>query len=440
MGRYSALFSRLLRSPDGPVLLSAFDEVDRYFFALRIGSVAAAIVWLWRFAAPGETAAGVTLIVMFAAYSLLLYVRVWRYPHQRGQAYLAVGPADLVFLFLLCLWSAEPMSGIYLAFYMLLALHAFYFGALVAVAAATSFAGLYTILYFWVPASQRCSLEELLLRLGFAFFIAGSLALVSRHLRANRRHLYEVNRQLEHRNGILEQTYRQLSVGRLAGDVAHHINNPAAIIVGKAEVIRRRAEHDGLPAVYIQDLTTIAEAAFRIGGVVRSLLALSPRQEGTACSLDLSKVVQGVILLFENQAAERHIRVRSHLVPELRIHGQESALRQVLVNLLCNALDAVEPGGEVVIETRMGVEPDIVELRVLDDGHGIAGEHLDEVFSPFFTTKSGAEGVGLGLSQSLTIIRRLGGTMRVESTPGSGSTFIIGLPAEASRAAREEAA
>lgn len=419
---------------------STFDQVDRYFLALRVGSAVAAAVWLWRFSAPGAMLEGLALITGFVAYSGLLYLQVWRNLRHRDIAYLLVGPADLIFLFLLCLWSAEPMSGIYLGFYLLIALHAFYFGAPVGITAASSFAGLYTVLYFCVPAAQRCSGEELVLRLGFGFFIAMSLALVSRQLRANRYHLYEMNRQLEHRNQVLEQTYRHLSVGRLAGEVAHHINNPAAIIVGRAQIIRRQAERDGLAPSYLQDLTIIAEAAFRIGGVVRSLLALSPRHDSPAHSLDLATVVQGVILLFEPQAAERHIRVHSRLAAGLCVHGQESGLRQVLVNLLCNAFDAVGKGGEIVIETRIGADPGTVELSVHDDGHGIAREHLDDVFSPFFSTKDGAGGVGLGLSQSLNIVRRLGGTLRVQSAPGSGSTFIVGLPSDVSPAVREIAA
>src|SRR5574337_1036006 len=95
-----------------------------------------------------------------------------------------------------------------------------------------------------------CSPEELLLRLAFAGLVAISLGLVSRQLRAHRRHLFEANRQLQQRNQILEQTYRHLSVGRLAGGVAHNINNPAAVIVSKAEVMRRRAEREGLSQLY----------------------------------------------------------------------------------------------------------------------------------------------------------------------------------------------
>src|SRR5512139_4171166 len=160
MERFSALCSRLLPEIYAPVLGATFDELDRYFFALRLGSAVTAGVWLWRLAAPGTSVEGLGLTAAFVAYSSLLYVEVWRHPGRRARAYLVAGPADLIFLFLLCLWSAEPMSGIYLAFYLLLALHAFYFGGLVAAAAAMSFTVLYTALYLWVPATQRCSLEE----------------------------------------------------------------------------------------------------------------------------------------------------------------------------------------------------------------------------------------------------------------------------------------
>ncbi len=443
MGRFSAWFSQL--SPSSPSLPglapgSAFDEVDRYFLALRIGSAAAAGLWLHGFTAPGSATKGIALVTAFVTYSLGLYLQVWRRPQARARAYLAVLPADLAFLMLVCLWSAEPMAGVYLAFYLLVALHAFYFGTTTGVAAAAGFAILYTAVYVSLPLAQRCPPEELLLRLAFAFLVAISLGLVSRQLRAHRHHLAEVNRQLQHRNRILEQTYRHMSVGRLAGDVAHYINNPAAVIVGKAEVMRRRAERDGLPQVYLQDLATIAEHAFRVAKVARSFVALSPQRDGTARILDLATAAESVVLLFENQAAQRRVRIERHLAPGLKVHGQESALRQVIVNLVCNALDAVGQDGEVTIETRRGSEPQTAELRVRDNGHGIAREHLDEIFSPFFTTKDGADGVGLGLSLSLTIVRRLGGTMAVDSTPGRGSTFTVTLPTAPGAAAHEEAA
>ena len=443
MDRYSAWCSRLVVSllPERDLVAGlGFDEVDRYFLALRVGSAAALGPWLWWFAAPGAVTKGVALIAAFIAYSAALYVQVWRRPHGPARAYLAVLPADLVFLSLLCLWSAQTMSGVYLAFYLLVALHAFYFGAPVGLAAVAGFATLYSTLYLALPAALRCSLEELVLRVGFALLVAVSLGLVSHQLRANRRHLAEVNRQLHYRNCILEQTYRHLSIGRLAGDVAHHINNPAAVIVGKAEVLRRRAERDNLSPNYRQDLTTIADHALRIGRVVRSLVALSPGRDGAARRLDLTKVAEGVVVLFENRAAERRVRLDRHLTAGLRVHGEESAVRQVLVNLLGNAFDAVEPGGTVAVETDVGAEPQTVELRVRDNGRGIARDHLEEIFSPFFSTKDGADGVGLGLSQSLTIVHRLGGTLTADSTLGNGSTFTVTLPADANADGHEEAA
>ena len=444
MGRLSAWFSPLsVRAPSVPGSPPPveFDEIDRYFLALRIGCAGAAAVWLWRFAAPAAAAMDALLVCAFVAYSLALYLAVWRRPEARAHAYLAVLPADLVFFFLACLGSAQPMSAIYLAFYLLVALHAFYFGAPIGLGAVGGFAVLYAVLYAVLPAAQRCSPEELLLRIGFAILVAVSLALISHQLRTSRQHLFEMNRQLQHRNHTLEQIYRHLSIGRLAGDVAHHINNPTAVIVGKAELMRQRAERDGLPPSYQQDIKTIADHAFRIARVVRSLVALAPRRAGAARSLDLAEVAEGVVVLFENQATERHVRLERDLVRGLRVHGEESALRQVIVHLLSNALDAIEPGRHVAVETRSGAEPQTVELRVRDSGHGICQEHLDDIFNPFFTTKDGDhDGVGLGLSQSLTIVHRLGGTLTADSTLGNGSTFTVTLPADTDADGREEAA
>lgn len=431
MDRFSAWFSRL--SPSAPAALglaseSAFDEIDRYFFALRVGAALAAWVWLWLLAAPQAAAQGIGLAAVFAVYSLALYLHVWRYPRTRAGAYLTLLPADLIFLFLTCLWSAQPMSGVYLGFYLIVALNAFYFGGVIGMVAAIGFAALYASLYFSVQPPLRCAPEELLLRLGFGFFIAVSMALISHQLRLNRRHLSALNRELQHRNRTLEQTYRHLSLGRLAAGVAHHINNPAAIILSRADLMRRRGEREGIPRVYLDDMTTIIEHAFRIGRVTRSLVALSPQREVSMQALDLAKVIESVVVLFENGAIERRVRITHHLTPRLPVRGKESALRQVVVNLLCNALDAVEDGGSVLVETCQGSEPGTVELRISDDGHGISQEHLDDIFNPFFTTKNGADGVGLGLCQSLTIVRRLGGTIAANSSPGGGATFTVTLP------------
>lgn len=440
MDRLFAWFSRLSpRAALGDPSAPAFDEVDRYFLALRVGCAAAAGGWLWKLTAPGATIEAAVLVAAFIAYSLGLYLVAWRRPLARARAYLAALPADLAFLVLVCRWSAEPMSGVYLAFYLLVALHAFYFGARIGLAAAAGFAALYTTLHLSLAPGQRIAPEELAMRLLFAFFIAVSLGFVSRHLRIGRNRLAELNRQLHHRNRILEQTYRHLSLGRLAGGVAHTINNPAAVIVSMVDLLRRRAQRDGLPEIHLQRLATIAENAFRIARAVRSLVALAPQREGPASDLDLAQVAEGVVPLLETHAAEKRVRIERRLARGLRVHGQESSLRQVIVNLLCNALDAVGERGEVIVEVRRAREPHMVELRVCDNGHGIAPEHLDEIFSPFFTTKDGADGVGLGLSLSLAIVRRLGGTLAVESAPGKGAIFTVALPTDGHPAAPKEA-
>lgn len=420
---------RLLAEPASDANSTAFEIVDRYFLALRIGSALAATAWAGFLAVPDASLRAGLLAAGFVLYSLVLYVYVWTHPRRRPIAYLAVLPVDLVFLFLLCLWSSEPMSGVYLAFYLVIALHAFYFGTTVGVLAAVGFAVLYSCLYAVLPAATRVPAEELFLRLSFGFLVAGSFGLIAHQLWMNRRELSLANRQLQQRNRVLEQTYRCLSIGRLAGDVAHQINNPAAAIVAKVELLRRRVERDGSSEAYLRDLTAIAEHAFRISRVTHSLVALAPASETRPASLELSGLAEGVTLLFERRAADHGVQIERKLAPGLRVYVAEAALRQVLLNLLCNALDAVGQGGTVRITTRPATDPTMVEICVQDDGPGIPPERVEDVFSPFFTTKRDGVGVGLGLSQSLALVGRMRGTISVESTMGQGTSFIVTLPA-----------
>lgn len=408
-----------------------------------MGSVATAGVWLWCFAAPAATWKGAALAAAFLAYSAVLYLIVWRRPWKRRLAYFTVLPADLLVLFFLCLWSVEPMSGVYLAFYVVVAVHALVFGFSVGLAAAGGFAALYAVLRAATPTAEPLSPQEFLLRIGFAFLIALAIALLSRELRAGRERLAAANRELEQRNRSLEQTYRHLSVGRLAGDVAHNINNPAAVILARAHLLRRRVESDGLPRSYLDDLAVISSHTLRIANVVRSLLALAGDAEGPLATIDLGQATESVVSLFERHASLKGVRIERRLRPNVTVLGQQAALREVVANLLGNALDAldgVSEGGEVIIETDLGAAPHTAELRVRDNGHGVAVEHLDQIFSPFFTTKKGAQGIGLGLSRSLAIVRRLDGTIAVESTAGRGSVFTVTLATEAAPEGRETAA
>jgi signal transduction histidine kinase len=145
--------------------------------------------------------------------------------------------------------------------------------------------------------------------------------------------------------------------------------------------------------------------------------------------VDLNHVVSETLLLAEKQMSKEGIRVETRLAPGLpAVLGDANTLQQVILNLLTNAWDALEQGGEVSIETSSAPDrPSAVRLVIADTGRGIAPEDLPRIFDPFFSTKP--RGTGLGLSISDGIVREHGGTIDVESAPGRGTRFVLTFPA-----------
>ena len=145
--------------------------------------------------------------------------------------------------------------------------------------------------------------------------------------------------------------------------------------------------------------------------------------------MDIHEGIDSTIRLLSRYYAAGHITLRrdyGELPPVDCFAGQ---LNQMWMNLLANAAQAVANGGEVRVSTRL--EGDAVRVSVSDTGAGIAAEHLDRIFEPFFTTKPVGEGTGLGLSITYGIVERHGGTIKVESRPGAGTTFTVVLPVNA---------
>ena len=137
----------------------------------------------------------------------------------------------------------------------------------------------------------------------------------------------------------------------------------------------------------------------------------------------------------EREATYSNIELVKHYETNLPlIHSDPSLLRQVLLNLINNAMDAIQKGGEITVETDIG-EGDSVEIRVSDTGIGIPQENLSKIFDPFFTTKPPGKGTGLGLSICHGIIDKLGGSISVTSQVGKGTTFSIKLPLETAKGA-----
>jgi len=250
-----------------------------------------------------------------------------------------------------------------------------------------------------------------------------------RRLVANARRMAEKGQQLQE---MLSHASKLASIGELAAGVAHEINNPLAIIMATSGVIRDMLnpefDLDHSPEAICKELSVIDTAATRAKGITRKLQDMGKNRVPCSIACDVNGLVDEVVSRLKKvEFKPKHIEVVTHYRPDLpNILAESDPLRQVFGNILINASDAITDKGTITITTEM--QEGMVSVTIADTGKGIAGKDLKNIFNPFFTTKGGGKGTGLGLSIAASIVKYLGGTIKVNSILGTGSSFTILLP------------
>ena len=249
---------------------------------------------------------------------------------------------------------------------------------------------------------------------------------VRSRLESQREALVEARTRLD---GTLEQLIaaeKMTALGELVAGVAHEINNPLTGIIGHTQLLMQKQP----PRWVRRRLATISAEAERMVKIVQNLLTFARRHTPEKRLLGLNGIIEKTLDLKAYQLRVNQIGVVKDLAPDLPMTPLDfHQIQQVLINLLNNAQQALAAsgrGGTITLTTlEMGGR---IEMRVSDDGPGIPAEIRDRIFEPFFTTKKEGKGTGLGLSLCYGIIQAHGGTIRVESLVGEGSTFIVSLP------------
>jgi signal transduction histidine kinase len=234
--------------------------------------------------------------------------------------------------------------------------------------------------------------------------------------------VYRADRTIRRQHERLVETETMAAAGELTSSMAHNIRNPLASIRSSAELsIDLRGED------IEQQARDIIKAVDRIEGWIRELLRFTRTDAQARTPVDISAVLAEA---FDEQAAafERKGigRGAASEAPAARVPGDATVLGQLLHSVIANAIDATPAGGRVSGTVRRNEEGRI-EVSIVDTGHGIAPEHIEAVFRPFFTTKK--EGLGLGLSLVRRSVERMGGYIRVQSAQGVGTTVTLDLPA-----------
>lgn len=231
----------------------------------------------------------------------------------------------------------------------------------------------------------------------------------------------------------MQYTNKLASIGRLAAGVAHEINNPLAIINEKAGLMKDLIEFTpDLPQG--EKLNSLAASIIgsvdRCRAITHRLLGFARRMDVAVEIMDLNAVIKEVLGFLEKEALHRNINLVLELDDSLpKIASDQGQLQQVFLNIINNAFSAVENGGTVNI-TSWEPDIDMVAVSIRDNGMGMSEKTKKHIFEPFFTTKK-SYGTGLGLSITYGIVKRLGGSIEVQSKEGQGTKFTVFLPKKA---------
>ena len=338
-------------------------------------------------------------------------------------------------------------------YYIPVGLAAVWFGVRGGVVASVAVAALYAphILLHWQHVGREIANQFMEVAQYFAFSaLIGHFASRERRYRLRSEEVaekleesyQELRRQADmilEIEGQLRSADRLAAVGELAATITHEIRNPLSSIRGTVEILKEDFPANSPKAEFFGILLKETD---RLNKVVEEYLGLarSKAAEGTTAFLDLGDLARQTAALVGVQTAKQGVRLTLAIDVPLPVRGNPVHLKQVLLNLLLNAVQVTKPGGEIHLRggVREGlvkgleyrdVEGRLVEIVVEDEGPGIPEEDLAKVFQPFYTTRP--EGTGLGLAISLRIAESHGGTLKAENRPGGGARFVLSLPAAA---------
>ncbi|MDO8530594.1 MAG: ATP-binding protein [Dehalococcoidia bacterium] len=244
----------------------------------------------------------------------------------------------------------------------------------------------------------------------------------------NARLYSELRRQLDELRQAQAQLVRSeklAAVGELAANVAHEVNNPLQTIINLTFLVEHSLdENDPRKA----DLRAIQAESLRARHIVKGLLDFARQQKSALADANVNEVAEAVLSLARVRTASGNVKVVTEMdrnLPPIRCDAEQ--IKQVFLNMVNNAMDAMPSGGTLTVRSRSDKDG-MVAVEVTDTGDGIPPEVMPRIFEPFFTTKPVGQGTGLGLAVSYQIVKKHGGVIKVESTVGKGSAFTVCLP------------
>ncbi|MBC2716563.1 MAG: PAS domain S-box protein [Desulfobacteraceae bacterium] len=234
----------------------------------------------------------------------------------------------------------------------------------------------------------------------------------------------EMERALSKTQEQLLHSEKLAAMGRLTSQVAHELNNPLYGIMNTLELLKSEVPPENKRRKLLD--MSLSEIV-RLADMLKKMLSFSKPEQEIKKLVNVTVIVDEILLLHEKQFQEHSIKITTDFEADLvDVYASTNQLRQVFLNMVSNARDAMPEGGSLTVKTFSG--SGFVNIQFIDTGVGIPEENLGKIFDSFFTSKSSVKGVGLGLSVCYGFIKDHGGDINVESKPGAGTTFIISLP------------
>ncbi len=262
------------------------------------------------------------------------------------------------------------------------------------------------------------------------YFDIGHLVIGKAYLNAKEELIRSEEQQIRNLEKQVVESEKLAVVGRLAASVAHEVNNPLEAIKNVIHIVMS----DALKESPSRKLLEIADSETkRLSDIIKQMMTLY-RTEPVKVHVNLNEVINSAALLLKSELNHKAVKLRTELNPVATILADKGQMEQVFINLILNARDAMPKGGDLLIKTRNSAPNENgllagshVVVEVSDSGVGISDENMQQIFKPFFSTKSG-DNMGIGLWVCQNIVNSFGGQIKVQSKPNAGTTFTIALP------------
>lgn len=388
------------------------DPTDFAFALVKLLAVFGALIWVsYHPMTPNDKLLFLILLGVYFVYNLVLYLCVFKFSDKAPKIYFLELLIDLIFLSMIVPSTGGLNSTFTLGFFLLAAIHSFYYGLFASMGIGLLVSCVYT---FSCPnCLARLHWTDISLRAGFLMLLAVTMGYLSE--RERRMHRQLVNAE------------QLAAMGMMSSQIAHAVRNPLSTISLSAELLGDEIKKcQGVDTKEAETLIgSIMNEVQEVNDVVEEHLKFMRKSRSEYRNCDVNALLDSLVKFLEKEAARKGISFMKELeanLPGAKI--EESKLRQIMLNIMRNSFEAMPSGGQIRVYTNKGKED--IEIRIEDSGVGISRDNLRRIFDPFFTTKDVGTGLGLYIARDMVITA--GGGISCESKINKGTKVKIRLP------------